>query len=49
MEGEMGGVCSTHGNWEMYKRFWLENLKGRYHSEELDVDGKKILEWILVK
>jgi hypothetical protein len=29
--------------------FWLENLKGRHHSEDLAVDGKTILEWILEK
>jgi hypothetical protein len=27
----------------------IANSKGRYHSEELDVDGKIILEWILGK
>jgi hypothetical protein len=27
--------------------FWLENLKGRDHVEEIDADGKTILEWIL--
>jgi hypothetical protein len=26
----------------------LENLKGRYHSGDLGVDGRIILEWILV-
>jgi hypothetical protein len=26
---------------------WLENMKGRGHSEELSVDGKITLEWIL--
>jgi hypothetical protein len=26
-----------------------ENLKGRNHSEDTDVDGKIILEWILGK
>jgi hypothetical protein len=26
---------------------WSENLKGRDNSEDLDVDGKIILEWIL--
>jgi hypothetical protein len=25
----------------------IENLKGREHSEDLGVDGKIILEWIL--
>jgi hypothetical protein len=33
----------------MYKRFWSENLKGTDHSEDLDVDGKIILKWILGK
>jgi hypothetical protein len=27
---------------------WLENLKGRDHSEDLGVDGKIMLEWILI-
>jgi hypothetical protein len=31
----------------MYTVFWLENLKGRDHSEDLSVDGKIILERIL--
>jgi hypothetical protein len=29
--------------------FWLENLKGREHSEDVGVDEKIILEWILGK
>jgi len=29
--------------------FWMENLKGRDHSENLDVGGRIILEWILGK
>jgi hypothetical protein len=29
--------------------FWLEDLKGRDHPEDLHVDGKIILEWILGK
>jgi hypothetical protein len=28
------------GRREMHTKFWAENLKGRYHSEDLDVDGK---------
>jgi hypothetical protein len=28
--------------------FWSENLKGRDHSEDLDVDGR-ILEWVFRK
>jgi hypothetical protein len=37
-----------HGRDEKVMQFWLENLKGRDHSEDLGVDGK-ILEWILGK
>jgi hypothetical protein len=33
----------------MHTKFWSENLKGRYTSEDLNVDGKIILEWILGK
>jgi hypothetical protein len=29
--------------------FWLENLKERDHSDELGIDGRIILEWILGK
>jgi hypothetical protein len=29
--------------------FWMENLKGRGHSEDLGIDGKIKLEWILGK
>jgi hypothetical protein len=30
-------------------KFWSENLKGRDHSEDLSVDERIILEWILGK
>jgi hypothetical protein len=33
----------------MHKIFWLENLKGRNHLEDLGVDGRIILGWILGK
>jgi hypothetical protein len=29
----------------MHTIFWLENLKGRDHLEDLGVDGKIILQW----
>jgi hypothetical protein len=31
----------------MHTIFWLENLKERDHSEDLGVDGRIKLEWIL--
>jgi hypothetical protein len=33
----------------MHTRFLLENLKGKDHSEDIGIDGKVILEWILGK
>jgi hypothetical protein len=36
-ENEMRGACSMH------TKFWLENLKERYHLEDLGVDGNIIL------
>jgi hypothetical protein len=32
-----------------YTKFWSENLKRRDHSENLVVEGKTILKWILGK
>jgi hypothetical protein len=40
----VGGACSSYGRNEKYTVFRLENLKGRYYSEDLEVDEKKILE-----
>jgi len=34
---------------DFYARVWLDNLKERGYSDDLDVDGKIILEWILGK
>jgi hypothetical protein len=31
----------------MRAKFWSENLKGRGHAEDLDVNGRIILELIL--
>jgi hypothetical protein len=39
-----------HAEWmeEMKNtKFWLENLKGRDRFEDLCIDGRIILEWIL--
>jgi hypothetical protein len=33
----------------MHTKFWSENLQGSDHSEDLGVDEKIILEWILGK
>jgi hypothetical protein len=33
----------------MHKKFCLENLKGGDNLEDLSIDGKQILEWILGK
>jgi hypothetical protein len=33
----------------MYTNFWLENLKVRKHSEDLGVDGRIVLRWMLKK
>jgi hypothetical protein len=33
----------------MYTKVWSGNLKGRDHSEDLGVDERIILEWILGK
>jgi len=33
----------------MHTLFWSGNLKGRDHSEDLGIDGKIMLEWILEK
>jgi hypothetical protein len=39
-----------HGrNEKIYIKHWMENLKGRDHTEDLGVDGRIILEWILEK
>jgi len=46
-EGETGGTCRKHGTDEKCIELWLENTKGRNHSEDLDVDGRIISEWIL--
>jgi len=33
----------------MHKTFWLENLTGRDHSDELGVVKRILLKWILEK
>jgi hypothetical protein len=43
----MGGACSTHVR-NAYNVL-VESLKGRVHSEDLGVDGRIILEWVVEK
>jgi len=39
MENEMGRTCCVHGRNEMHITFCLENLKERYHFQDLGIDG----------
>jgi hypothetical protein len=41
------GSIARMGESEMHTILWMEYMKGRDHSEELRVDWKIILEWIL--
>jgi hypothetical protein len=44
---EVGTACKhTSERSEIHTEFWLENLKGRYNSEDLGMDDK-ISKWIL--
>jgi hypothetical protein len=46
-EGEIGEACSTLEGDENHTKYLLGNLKGGDRSEDLSIDGKIILEWIL--
>jgi hypothetical protein len=37
------------GKIRYYTKFWLVNIKGTDHSEDIVVDGRIILEWIAGK
>ena len=43
----MARVYGTLGQGEVYTGFWFGNLRERVHSEDIGIDGKIILKWIL--
>jgi hypothetical protein len=45
----MGGTYSAHRGKIMHIRFWLENLKGILHSDDLSINGSTIFKIILKK
>jgi hypothetical protein len=46
----MGGAHNIHLRDEKCAQiFWLGNLKGKDHLEDLGVDGRILLKWILGK
>jgi hypothetical protein len=44
-----GHVARMEGGVKCIKRMWQVNLKGRNRSEQLGVNARIILEWILEK
>jgi hypothetical protein len=46
---EGGGAYSMHGRDEKCVQNSGWNLKGRDHAEDLSIDGRIILEWIIGK
>jgi hypothetical protein len=48
MEDVMGGACGMYGE-KMHRGFWWGNLKERDSLEDLGVDGRGIIKWILNK
>jgi hypothetical protein len=45
----MGGACGTYGGREMRGGLRWGNLNGRNNLEDLDLDGRIILKWVLKK
>jgi hypothetical protein len=43
------GYIVRKGRREMHRIFWLGHLKGREYLEDLGVDEKIILDWVLGK
>jgi hypothetical protein len=48
IKNEMGGACSMYGE-DVYRAFWLGNLRERDHLEDPGIDGTIILRWIFRK
>jgi hypothetical protein len=49
-ESEMDGAFSTHGrNEKCLQYFWLKNLTRRDNSEDLEIDGRIIVDWTALK
>jgi hypothetical protein len=48
-EDEVGKGCSMHWRDDICLQNFAETLKGKDHSEGLDVDGKIIVDWMLGK
>jgi hypothetical protein len=42
---EMRGVCGRYRKEEIFKKFWLESLKKRCNSQDLDINKWVILKW----
>jgi hypothetical protein len=43
----MGGACSTWGRGEVQKGFWWGDVREEVHLEDVGIDGRIILKWIL--
>jgi hypothetical protein len=37
------------GRGEVLNRYYLENLKKRFHFEDLELEGETVLKWIFKK
>jgi hypothetical protein len=48
-EYEMGGACSTNGDMRNAYGIWVGKPEQKRPLEDLGIDGKKRLEWILGK
>jgi hypothetical protein len=48
-EGEVEGACIIHGRYEkILQNFRRKTLKGRDHLEDMSVDWRIVLKWILM-